>query len=173
MKLEDKLETELHGQEQLEEQLELLSLHEIQLLLHSLLKKQQEIVTDSDGDEQEQLLDGELFEEDGDDQVHDLSLDELHLLLQMNELQLKLELCLLLEQQRLKSEDDGELQDELLDTELLDGELEETLLDDLLEEQLILLELSEMQLRLGLCRLEELQRLKKEEGGLLHEEQLD
>ena len=107
-------------------------------------------------DEEEQLLDRELLYEDGEDQLHDISLDELHSLLQLNEVQLKLELCLLLEQQWLKHDEDGELLNELLDAELLDGELEEILQDSLLDEQLLLLELLEVQLKLELCILEEL-----------------
>ena len=48
---------------------------------------------DFDGDEQEQLIDRELLDEDGEDQQLDISLDELYSLLQLNELQLKLEFC--------------------------------------------------------------------------------
>lgn len=110
---------------------------------------------------------------DGEDQQLDISLDELHSLLQLNELQLKLELCLLLEQQGLKHDKDGELVYELVDAELLDGELEEILQESLLDEQLILLELIEEQLKLVVCILEELQRLTKEEDGLQHEKLVD
>ena len=61
-------------------------------------------------------------------------------LLELNETQLELELCLLLEQHGLSKEDDGELQERLLDFEHFDGELEESLLDFPLEEiQLLLL----------------------------------
>ena len=42
-------------------------------------------------------------------------LDELHMLLQLFEMQLKLELCKLQEQQGLIFEDDWEMQEELLD----------------------------------------------------------
>jgi len=135
--------------------------------------EQQELVNDFEGDEQQQLLDRELLDEDGEDQQLDISLDELHALLQLNELQLKLELCLLLEQQGLKHDKDGELVDELVEAELLDGQLEEKLQERLLDEQLILLELMEVQLKLEVCILEELQRLSKDEDGLLLEKLVD
>ena len=87
-------------------------------------------------------------------------------------MQLKLELCLLLEQQWLKHDEDGELLNELLDAELLDGELEEILQDSLLDEQLLLLELIEVQLKLELCIPEELHGLTRDDDGLLHEKLL-
>jgi len=65
-------------------------------------------------------LDGEIEEK-----LLDSILDELHLLLQLLEMELKLDLSKLLEQQGLTFEDDGELHDELFDGELLDGKLEE------------------------------------------------
>ena len=46
-------------------------------------------------------------------------------LLQLLEMELKLELGKLLEQQGLTLEEDGELQDELLDDELFEGEMED------------------------------------------------
>ena len=65
-------------------------------------------------------MDGEIEEK-----LLDSILDELHLLLQLLEMELKLDLSKLLEQQGLTFEDDGELHDELFDGELLDGKLEE------------------------------------------------
>ena len=54
-------------------------------------------------------------------------------------MKLKLELFSLLEQLGLSKEDEGELQEELLDAEHFEGELEEGLLDIPLEEILMLL----------------------------------
>jgi len=112
---------------------------------------------DLDGDEQEELLDLELLDEDGEDQELDFPLVELHSLLHFDEQQLILELCLLLEQQVLKHDEDGELLDELFDLELFDWELEEVLLESLIDEQLKLLELLDRLLKLVHCILEELQ----------------
>jgi len=62
----------------------------MQLLLHWLLSELQEHVHDSEGEEQEELLDLKLFEEDGDEEEVDFAHDELHTLLHMDEQQLML-----------------------------------------------------------------------------------
>jgi len=64
----------------------------MQLLLHWLLLELHEHVHDSEGEEQEQLLDLKLFEEDGDEEQVDFTHDELHTLLHKDEQQLMLEL---------------------------------------------------------------------------------
>jgi hypothetical protein len=71
-------------------------------------------------------------------------------LLQLLEIELKLELGKLHEQQGLTLEEDGELQDELLDDELFEGEMEDKLQGIRLDELSILLKLEDMQLRLEL-----------------------
>ena len=71
-------------------------------------------------------------------------------LLQLLEMELKLELSKLLEQHGLTLEEDGELQDELLDDELFEGEMEDKLQEFRLDELSILLKLEDMQLRLEL-----------------------
>jgi len=141
-------EEQLPDLELLNELQGLLHLLETQLWLHLLLEEEQIFTIDVEGDEQEQLLDRELLEREGEEQLIDFLLDELDLLLELGELQLKLILWLLSEQHGLGYEDDGELLEELLNLELFDGELEEQLLDNSLEEQLIILELSEIQLSL-------------------------
>ena len=60
-------------------------------------------------------------------------------------------------------EEDGELQEELLDGQLLDGQLEDSLLHVLLDEELKLLQLLEILLRLQLPSL-------LEQQGLLFDE---
>ena len=76
-------------------------------------------------------------------------------LLQLLEMELKLELSKLLEQHGLTLEEDGELQVELLDDELFEGEMEDKLQEFRLDELSILLKLEDMQLRLELCTQEE------------------
>ena len=80
-------------------------------------------------------------------------------------MQLKLELGELLEQLGLLFEDDGELNEDLLDRELFDRDIDEKLLDFILDEQLILLQLFEMQLKLELGKLLEQQGLILEDDG--------
>jgi len=79
----------------------------------------------------------------------------------------------LLEENRLIHDEDGEDKEELKEEELLDGELEEILLDNSLEELLLLLDILDELKSLLLCMLEELQWLFEDDDGLLHEEQLD
>ena len=110
----------------LEEQLKLLLLIELELKqdIRELLELHRIIFDDSE--ELEDLLqDGEQIESEIDEELHECILDELHLLLKLVEIQLKLEDTLLLEQQGIWFEDENELQEELIDNELNDGQLEE------------------------------------------------
>jgi len=84
----------------LEEQLKLLLLIELELKqdIRELLELHKIIFDDSE--ELEDLLqDGEQIESEIDEELHECILDELHLLLKLVEIQLKLEDTLLLEQQ--------------------------------------------------------------------------
>ena len=84
----------------LEEQLKLLLLIELELKqdIRELLELHRIIFDDSE--ELEDLLqDGEQIESEIDEELHECILDELHLLLKLVEIQLKLEDTLLLEQQ--------------------------------------------------------------------------
>jgi len=110
----------------LEEQLKLLLLIELELKqdIRELLELHKIICDDSE--ELEDLLqDGEQIESEIDEELHECILDELHILLKLVEIQLKLEDTLLLEQQGICFEEDNELQEELIDNELKDGQLEE------------------------------------------------
>jgi len=110
---------------QLEDSLQHFSLDEelkqhelLELLLRlelSLLLEQQGLLKDDDKELQDNNFDIELSEEQLNETLQDVSLDELLGLLQLNEMELKLEVCKLLEQQGLLSEEDGQLQDELIE----------------------------------------------------------
>jgi len=110
----------------LNEQLKLLLLFE-KLLNDELSKllEQQGLSKDDDSKLLEELLDKELLDGQLEELLLLCSLDEKLKLLQLLAKLLKLELLLLLEQQGLSYEDDGELQEMLVDKELSDGQLDE------------------------------------------------
>jgi len=114
------------------------------------LLEQQGVNFEDDGLLHDELYDLELFDEEKEERLHDFLLDELETQLKLDEMQLRLELWLLLEQHGIISEDDTELQEELSELKLEDGQLEDSLLLCVLEEELMLLLLTEKLLQLGL-----------------------
>lgn len=123
--LEELIEEKLQ-ENMLEEQLKLLLLIELELKqdIRELLELHDTIFDDCEQLE-DSLQDGELFESDIDEELHECMLDELHLLLKLVEIQLKLEDTLLLEQQGVWFEDDNEVLEELDENELKDRQHEE------------------------------------------------
>ena len=110
----------------LDEQLKLMQLLEIQLYLDDgKLLEQHGLIFEEGEQLQDELLDAELFDGEEDEKLHEFLLDELHSLLMLVEIQLKLEDFRLLEQHGLFLEEEIELQEELLDVELLERKLEE------------------------------------------------
>lgn len=119
---------------------------------------------------QEELLDVELSDGQLEEQLLDNPLNELHMLLQLSEIQLKLELTKLHELHGLMIDEDRQLHGELLDGELSEGDMDEKLVDIILDELHKLLELSEMLLKLEQERLQEEQTVISELEGEMQEE---
>ena len=77
--------------------------------------EQHGLENEEDGELHDKLLDCELFEGEGEEKLLHFVFDEQLKLLQLVELQLKLEHTLLMEQHGLSKEEDSELLEELLD----------------------------------------------------------
>ena len=118
-----------------------------------MLLEQHGLVIDDEGELLDELLDMELTERQLEEKLLDSLLDEQLKLLQLLEIQLRLEDGKLLEQHGLICEQGEQLQDELLDTELFDGEEDEKLHECILDELHSLLLLVEIQLKLEDFRL--------------------
>lgn len=135
--LSDEQLNELLLEKWLDEVLELQQLLEISLQHEVvILLELQGWMFEEDEQLQDELLDLELFDGEADERLHDFWLDEINAQLILVEIQLKLELKRLQEQQWLCSEDDWELQKDQFEGELDDGQLEDLLLHISLEEVL-------------------------------------